>query len=94
MLPTTAFGNRFVIVKFPNTLAPEASYKILLETASFAPGPSFYWQRGLGIPIALLDDSSPITFTSSDPNWDADELVAPAGRYASVTQFLSGRKHF
>ena len=94
MLPTSTFGNRFVIVKFPNTLAPEASYKLLHETATFAPGPTFHWQRGLGAPIALLDDSSPITITSSDSNWDADELVAPVGRYASVTQFLSGRKHF
>ena len=96
MLPTSTFGDRFVIVKFPNTLVSEASYKVLLETASFAPGPSFNWQRGLGLTMGpdILDDSSPFTFTSTDSNWDADELVAPAGRYASVTQFTSGRKHF
>ena len=94
MLPTSTFGDRFVIVKFPNTLVSEASYKVLLETATFAPGPSFNWQRGIGPPMGLLDDSSPFTFTSTDSNWDADELVAPTGRYASVTQFTSGRKYF
>ena len=92
MLPTSTFGNRFVIVKFPNTLAPETSYKIMYESATYATPVN--WQHGSAAPVPLLDDSNPIIFTSSDSNWDAYELVAPAGTYASLTQFISGRKHF
>ena len=94
MLPTSTFGNRFVIVKFPNTLVSEASYKIMYESATFPPATAVNWQHGSAATVPLLDDSNPITLTSSDSNYDAYELVAPAGTYASVTQFTSGRKHF
>ena len=97
MLPTSTFGNRFVIVRFPNTLAPETSYKIMYESATFSPATAVNWQHGLASNIAIQDDSNPITLTSPDAVWDSDdaeELVAPAGTFASVTQFTSGRKHF
>ena len=94
MLPTSTFGNRFVIVKFPDTLAYEASYKVLTETATHTATWANRWQRGVSGTILLLDNSVPRYFTSHDSNWDADELVASAGVYASVTQFSSGRKYF
>ena len=93
MLPTSTFGNRFVIVKFPDTLAYEVNYKVLTETATHTTTGANLWQRGVTMTY-LLDGSLPLNFFSSDSNWDADELVAPAGVYASVTQFPSGRKHF
>ena len=66
----------------------------MYESATFSPATAVNWQRGSGTTIPLLDDNSPTTFTISDTNWDADELVAPAGTYASVTQFSSGTNHF